>query len=141
MMTAEQRSQWLSTDKEICNKILSKDSCDKRHQALFSCSKCDYVSVTPKDVENHGKWYGPHKNTDLQRILLEQPTHMYGKMTTVDVENLLEETASLQVPNTVTMEHTENTGIVAPESITEVPPFEDILPDLLGVGESGEIDK
>lgn len=64
---------------------------------------------------------------------------MYGKMTTVDVENLLEETASLQVPNTVTMEHTENTGIVAPESITEVPPFEDILPDLLGVGESGEI--
>uniref|UniRef100_A0A8W8I2M1 Uncharacterized protein n=1 Tax=Magallana gigas TaxID=29159 RepID=A0A8W8I2M1_MAGGI len=62
-------------------------------------------------------------------------------MTTVDVENLLEETASLQVPNTVTMEHTENTGIVAPESITEVPPFEDILPDLLGVGESGEIDK
>lgn len=66
---------------------------------------------------------------------------MYGKMTTVDVENLLEETASLQVPNTVTLEHTENTGIVAPESITEVPPFEDILPDLLGVGESGEIDK
>lgn len=92
-------------------------------------------------MENHGKWYGPHKNTDLQRILLEQPTHMYGKMTTVDVENLLEETASLQVPNTVTMEHTENTGIVAPESITEVPPFEDILPDLLGVGESGEFDK
>lgn len=66
---------------------------------------------------------------------------MYGKMTTVDAENLLEETASLQVPNTVTMEHTENTGIVAPESITEVPSFEDILPDLLGVGESGEIDK
>lgn len=41
----------------------------------------------------------------------------------------------------MTMEPTENNGIVAPESITEVPPFEDILPDLLGLGESGEIDK
>lgn len=41
----------------------------------------------------------------------------------------------------MTMEPTENIGIVAPESITEVPSFEDILPDLLGLGESGEIDK
>lgn len=39
------------------------------------------------------------------------------------------------------MEPTENTGIVAPDPITEVPPFEDILPDLLGVGKSEEIDK
>lgn len=49
--------------------------------------------------------------------------------------------ANLQIPNTVTMEPTENTGIVAPDPITQVPPFEDILPDLLGVGKSEEIDK
>lgn len=36
-----------------------------RDQVPFSCSTCDYVLLTPKDVENDGKWYGPHKNTDL----------------------------------------------------------------------------
>lgn len=55
------------------------------------------------------------------------------------LQNLLEEAVSLL--NTVNMEPTENTSIVAPEPLSEVPPFEDILPDLLGVGESVEIDK
>lgn len=39
------------------------------------------------------------------------------------------------------MEYIENIGIVVFEFIIEVLLFEDILFDLLGVGESGEIDK
>lgn len=135
-----------------------------RDQVPFSCSKCDYVSLTLKDVENHGKWYGPHKNTDLpvdiiraanpfvwkddhlrrwdQSSSLAHWLNQQKKNEEKSLENLLAEAASLQVPNTVTIEPTENTGIVvASDSITEVPPFEDILPDLLGVGESEEIDK
>lgn len=117
-------------------------------------------------MEDHGKWYGPHKNTDLpwpvniiraanpfvwkddrfrrweQSSSLAHWLNQQKKNDEKRLENLLEEaSSSLHVPNTVTMEPTENTGIVAPESITEVPPFEDSLPDLLGVGESEEIDK
>lgn len=130
-----------------------------RHQVPFSCSKCDYVSLTLKDVENHGKWYGPHKNTDLPVDIVraadpfvwkddhlkrwDQPSslaHWMNQQKKNDeksLQNLLEVAASL--PNILNIESTESTGIVTPEP--EVPPFEDILPDLLGVGESVEIDK
>lgn len=53
------------------------------------------------------------------------------------IQNLLEEAASL--PNTVDMEPTENTSIVAAEPLSEVAPFE--IPDFLGDGESVEIDR
>lgn len=132
-----------------------------RHQVPFSCSKCDYVSLTLKDVENHGKWYGPHKNTDLPVDIVraadpfvwkddhikrwDQPSslaHWMNQQKKNDeksLQNLLEVAASL--PNTLNIESTESTGIVTPEPLGDVPPFEDILPDLLGVGESVEIDK
>lgn len=43
------------------------------------------------------------------------------------LQNLLEVAASL--PNTLNIESTESTGIVTPEPLGDVPPFEDILPD------------
>lgn len=54
----------LWTDQEICHEIYLKTHMT-RDQVPFSCSKCDYVSLTLKDVENDEKWYGPHKYTDL----------------------------------------------------------------------------
>lgn len=132
-----------------------------RYQVPFSYSKCGYVSLTLKDVENLGKWYGPHKNTDLPLNIIraanpyvckddhlrhwDQPSslaHWVNQQKKNDEkspQNLLEEAVSLL--NTVNVEPTENTSIVAPEPLSEVPPFEDILPDLLGVGESVKIDK
>lgn len=86
-------------------------------------------------------WKNDHRRRWDQSSSLAHWLNQQKKNDEMSLKDLLEEAASLQVPNTVTMEPTENTGIVAPESITEVPPFEDSLPDLLGVGESGEIDK
>lgn len=68
----------------ICHKIYLKTHVI-RYQVPFSYSKCDYVSLTLKDVENLGKWYGPHKTRICHWLSSEQLTHLNVWTITLDV--------------------------------------------------------